>query len=300
MNVTTTRSQGQSERKISRAGSYAWAPLSESPVHQRCVLSHTREMHSLQNATLLTFQDEPRHSLANTLEETGKCAWTPLQSRQSTNGVSSVARVWCTARAGTSKENSRSSRQPFSLDSRFWWTLACRRTIWHTVLLHHTSVAQQSTRSMHRKRNSCRLAFWWITFNLRELDSLDTSNSVAAATVVDGNQLQIPQCKKNNLEALRVLSGVAHRAHSGELYRPPRHFLSSAWGSRVDLVVKVIFFNILMWSKVLMLKMPMEETKKSISDVTVSMAIFLSRWAKHFTPTRSLSAYCRKVLFLLR
>ena len=51
------------------------------------------------------------------------------------------------------------------------------QTNWHTVLLHHTSVAQQSTRSMHQKRNSCSLAFWWITFNFRELDSLDTSNS---------------------------------------------------------------------------------------------------------------------------
>ena len=72
---------------------------------------------------------------------------------------------------------------------------------------------------MHRKRNPCSLPFWGITFNFRELDSLDTSNSVAAATVVDGNQLQIPQGKKNNLEALRVLSGVAHRAYSGEIYR---------------------------------------------------------------------------------
>ena len=81
----------------------------------------------------------------------------------------------------------------------------------------HTSVAQQSTRSMHRKRNFCSLAFWWIIFNFRELDSLDTSNSVVPATVVDDNQLRIPQGKKNNLEALRVLSGVAHRAYSGEI-----------------------------------------------------------------------------------
>ena len=71
---------------------------------------------------------------------------------------------------------------------------------------------------MHRKRNSCSLAFWWITFNFRELDSLDT-NSVAAATVVNGNQLRIPQGKQNNLEALRVLSGVTHQAYSGEIYR---------------------------------------------------------------------------------
>ena len=46
---------------------------------------------------------------------------------------------------------------------------ACRRTIQHKVLLHHTSVVQQSTRSMHRKRNSCSVASWWITFNLRVL-----------------------------------------------------------------------------------------------------------------------------------
>ena len=80
-------------------------------------------------------------------------------------------------------------------------------------------IAQQSTRSINRKRNSCSLAFWWITFNFRELDSLDTSNSVAAATVVDGNQLRIPQGKKNNLEAPRVLSGVAHREYSGKIHR---------------------------------------------------------------------------------
>ena len=66
--------QGQSERKIGRASSYESAPLSESPVHQRCVLSHTRVMQSLQNATLLTFQDEQHNSVANTLEKTGKCA----------------------------------------------------------------------------------------------------------------------------------------------------------------------------------------------------------------------------------
>ena len=80
-------------------------------------------------------------------------------------------------------------------------------------------IAQQSTRSMNRKRNSCSLAFWWITFNFRELDLLDTSNSVAAATVVDGNQLRIPQGKKKNLEAPRVLSGVAHREYPGEIHR---------------------------------------------------------------------------------
>ena len=33
------------------------------------------------------------------------------------------------------------------------------------------------------------------------LDSLDTSNSVAAAIVIDGNQLRIPQGETNNLEA---------------------------------------------------------------------------------------------------
>ena len=45
-------------------------------------------------------------------------------------------------------------------------------------------------------RNSCSLAFWWITFHFGQLDSLDTSNSVVAPTVVDGNQLRISQCKR--------------------------------------------------------------------------------------------------------
>ena len=72
---------------------------------------------------------------------------------------------------------------------------------------------------MHLKRNSCSLAFWWITFNFRVLESLDTSKSVGTVTVVDSDQLRIPQGEKNNLEALRVLSGVAHRAHSGEINR---------------------------------------------------------------------------------
>ena len=46
------------------------------------------------------------------------------------------------------------------------------------------------------------------------LESLDPSNSVAAAIVVDGNKLRILQGEKNNLEALRVSNSVAHQAYS--------------------------------------------------------------------------------------